>query len=73
MNAIEIRGLKKSFKGMYALNGVDMTVPVGSIYGFIGETARVNPLPKSLYADISYPTKAKLNCLEKIIKTQVCA
>ncbi|MBQ7351474.1 MAG: ATP-binding cassette domain-containing protein [Clostridia bacterium] len=37
MNAIEIKGLKKSFRGMYALNGLDMTVPVGSIYGFIGE------------------------------------
>ena len=37
MNAIEIRGLKKSFRGMYALNGLDMTVPIGSIYGFIGE------------------------------------
>lgn len=37
MNAIEIRGLKKSFKGMYALDGFDMTVPVGAIYGFIGE------------------------------------
>ena len=37
MNAIEIRGLKKSFRGMFALNGLDMTVPVGAIYGFIGE------------------------------------
>lgn len=37
MNAIEIRGLTKSFRGMYALNGLDMTVPVGAIYGFIGE------------------------------------
>ena len=37
MNAIEIKGLKKSFRGMYALNGLNMTVPVGSIYGFIGE------------------------------------
>jgi len=37
MNAIEIRGLKKSFRGMYALDGLDMTVPVGAIYGFIGE------------------------------------
>ena len=37
MNAIEIRGLKKSFRGMYALNGLNMIVPVGSIYGFIGE------------------------------------
>ena len=37
VNAIEIKGLTKSFKGMYALNGLNMTVPVGSIYGFIGE------------------------------------
>ena len=37
MNAIEIRGLKKSFRGMNALDGLDMTVPVGAIYGFIGE------------------------------------
>ena len=37
MNAIEITDLKKSFRGMYALNGLTMTVPVGAIYGFIGE------------------------------------
>ena len=37
MNAIEIRGLTKSFRGMYALDGINMTVPVGAIYGFIGE------------------------------------
>ena len=37
MNAIEIRDLTKSFRGMYALNGLNMTVPVGAIYGFIGE------------------------------------
>ena len=37
MNAIEIKGLTKSFRGMYALNGLNMKVPVGSIYGFIGE------------------------------------
>ena len=37
MNAIEIRNLSKSFRGMYAVDGLNMTVPVGSIYGFIGE------------------------------------
>lgn len=37
MNAIEIRGLKKSFRGLYALDGLNMTVPQGAIYGFIGE------------------------------------
>ena len=37
MNAIEIRGLSKSFRGMYAVDNLNMTVPVGAIYGFIGE------------------------------------
>ena len=37
MNAIEIHDLTKSFRGMYALNGLSMTVPQGAIYGFIGE------------------------------------
>ena len=37
MNAIEIRNLTKSFRGMYAVDHLNMTVPVGAIYGFIGE------------------------------------
>ena len=37
MNAIEIRNLSKSFRGLYAVDGLNMTVPVGAIYGFIGE------------------------------------
>ena len=37
MNAIEIRGLSKSFRSLYAVDGLNMTVPVGAIYGFIGE------------------------------------
>ncbi|MBQ8141464.1 MAG: ATP-binding cassette domain-containing protein [Clostridia bacterium] len=37
MNAIEIRNLSKSFRGMYAVDHLNMTVPVGAIYGFIGE------------------------------------
>ncbi|MBQ7374171.1 MAG: ATP-binding cassette domain-containing protein [Clostridia bacterium] len=37
MNAIEIKNLSKSFRGMYALKNFNMTVPMGSIYGFIGE------------------------------------
>ena len=37
MNAIEIRNLSKSFRGMYAVDHLHMTVPQGAIYGFIGE------------------------------------
>ena len=37
MNAVEIRNLTKNFGEKQALKGLNMTVPVGSIYGFIGE------------------------------------
>ena len=37
MNAIEITELKKSFRGLHAVDRLNMTVPVGAIYGFIGE------------------------------------
>ena len=37
MNAIEIKGLTKSYKEKQALCGLNMTVPMGSIYGLIGE------------------------------------
>lgn len=37
MNAIEIRDLTKSFGDKQALRGLNMTVPIGSVYGFIGE------------------------------------
>ena len=37
MNAIEIRNLSKNFGPKQAVNGLNMTVPEGAIYGFIGE------------------------------------
>lgn len=37
MNAVEIRNLSKNFGPKQAVCGLDMTVPMGSIYGFIGE------------------------------------
>ncbi|MBE6556905.1 MAG: ATP-binding cassette domain-containing protein [Ruminococcaceae bacterium] len=37
MNAVEIKGLSKNFGPKQAVCGLDMTVPMGAIYGFIGE------------------------------------
>ena len=37
MNAIEIRNLSKNFGPKQAVSGLNMTVPMGAIYGFIGE------------------------------------
>ena len=37
MNAIEIKNLSKNFGSKQAVCGLNMTVPMGAIYGFIGE------------------------------------
>ena len=37
MNAVEIRNLSKNFGPKQAVCDLDMTVPMGAIYGFIGE------------------------------------
>ena len=33
---IETAGLRKQFKGLTALKGLDLKVPAGSIFGFLG-------------------------------------
>ena len=37
MNAVEIKNLSKSFGPKQAVCGLEMTVPMGAVYGFIGE------------------------------------
>jgi len=37
MYAIETQDLSKAFRNIYAVQGLNMKVPEGSIYGFIGE------------------------------------
>ncbi|MBQ8696525.1 MAG: ATP-binding cassette domain-containing protein [Clostridia bacterium] len=37
MYAVEIKNLSKNFGQKQAVCGLDMTVPMGAIYGFIGE------------------------------------
>lgn len=37
MNAVKIRNLSKNFGPKQAVSALDMTVPMGAIYGFIGE------------------------------------
>ncbi len=60
VNAIEIRDLTKSFKGMYALNGLNMNVPVGSIYGFIGENGSGKSTTEKLICGLLVPDRGSI-------------
>ena len=71
MNAIEIRGLKKSFRGLYALDGLDMTVPVGAIYGFIGENGSGKSTTEKLICGHLVPSGGKIKLFGKSYKDAV--
>lgn len=60
MNAIEIRNLSKSFRGMYAVDHLNMTVPVGSIYGFIGENGSGKSTTEKLICGHLVPDGGKI-------------
>lgn len=68
MNAIEIRGLSKSFRGLYAVDNLNMTVPVGSIYGFIGENGSGKSTTEKLICGHLVPDKGKIKLFGKSYK-----
>ena len=65
MNAIEIRGLTKSFRGMHAVDNMNMTVPVGAIYGFIGENGSGKSTTEKLICGHLVPDKGEIKLFGK--------
>lgn len=65
MNAIEIRGLTKNFKQKQALSGLNMTVPMGSIYGFIGENGSGKSTTEKLICGLLVPSGGTIKLFGK--------
>ena len=65
MNAIEIRDLSKSFRGMYAVDHLNMTVPVGAIYGFIGENGSGKSTTEKLICGHLVPNGGRIRLFGK--------
>ena len=65
MNAVEIRGLTKSFRGLYAVDNLNMTIPVGAIYGFIGENGSGKSTTEKLICGLLVPDKGKIKLFDK--------
>ena len=65
MNAIEIRNLSKSFRGMYAVDHLNMTVPVGAIYGFIGENGSGKSTTEKLICGHLVPDEGEIKLFGK--------
>ena len=60
MNAIEIRNLTKNFGAKQALSGLNMTVPVGAIYGFIGENGSGKSTTEKIVCGLLRPTSGEI-------------
>ncbi len=60
MNAIEIRNLCKNFGEKQALAGLNMTVPMGSIYGFIGENGSGKSTTEKIICGLIHPSSGQV-------------
>ncbi|MCM1166682.1 MAG: ATP-binding cassette domain-containing protein [Lachnospiraceae bacterium] len=55
-NVIEIKNLTKNFGAKQALSGLNMTVPEGAIYGFIGENGSGKSTTEKLICGLLVPS-----------------
>ena len=65
MNAIEIKNLTKNFGEKQALKGLNMTVPKGSIYGFIGENGSGKSTTEKIICGLIHPTGGSIKLFGK--------
>lgn len=65
MNAIEIRNLCKNFGEKQAVVSLNMTVPKGSIYGFIGENGSGKSTTEKMICGLIHPTSGSIRLFNK--------
>lgn len=65
MNAIEIKNLTKNFGVKQALQGLNMTVPIGSIYGFIGENGSGKSTTEKIICGLIRPSGGSVKLFGK--------
>lgn len=65
MNAIEIKNLTKNFGSKQAVSGLNMTVPVGSIYGFIGENGSGKSTTEKIICGLIHPNSGSVKLFGK--------
>ncbi|MBR4554103.1 MAG: ATP-binding cassette domain-containing protein [Ruminococcus sp.] len=65
MNAIEIRNLQKNFGSKQAVRGLNMTVPEGAIYGFIGENGSGKSTTEKMICGLIIPSGGSIRLYGK--------
>ena len=62
-NAIEVRGLKWKPESTFAIQGLDLTVPAGSVYGFLGPNGSGKTSTIRLFMGMAKPDAGKMTLL----------
>ncbi len=70
MNAIEIVNLTKTFGAKRAVDGLNMTVPQGAIYGFIGENGSGKSTTEKLICGLLQPSGGEIKLFGKSHRDQ---
>ncbi len=65
MNAIEIKNLSKNFGQKQAVKGLNMTVPIGAIYGFIGENGSGKSTTEKMICGLLHPSGGSIRLFGK--------
>lgn len=65
MNAVEIKNLTKNFGSKQAVKGLNMTVPMGAIYGFIGENGSGKSTTEKLICGLIVPNGGSIRLFGK--------
>jgi ABC-type multidrug transport system ATPase subunit len=62
-NAIELTGLTKSFRRQIALDGLDLSIPRGSIFGLVGKNGAGKTTTLSILAGLLQPDSGRIDLL----------
>ena len=65
MYAIETVGLSKAFRNIYAVQGLNLNVPEGAIYGFIGENGSGKSTTEKLICGLLAPNSGEIRLYGK--------
>lgn len=63
MLAIETEGLARRFQRLWAVNGIDLSVPEGAIFGFLGPNGAGKTTTIRLLLDLLRPDRGKIRIL----------
>lgn len=71
--AVETRALTKTYKGRPAVNHLDMRVPEGAIYGFIGRNGAGKSTTLKMLCGLARPTEGEISLFGRKTSDPICA